>query len=365
MLEKRGNVYHAVVRMQGRRVSRSTRTGDEREARRFEVALKRSLREASETDRRRVLDAVSLRRSASKIEEILSEYARAAALRGLVESTIQANTAALLRVLDASGLGPESSAAELRGAVLTRYAERALAGVGPSDDASRRRSVQSAATKARSIFSRWAIDAYKEAGLELPDLSEFLRRTPCTAPRKRWVYPDAGLVARTVEAGRALADTCPDMYCIFSLAFDVGLRAGEIAGCRRGWIEPVGDRYALRVCTRPEEGFRPKKDSEGTIPVSRTVGAALVRALGDRVFFVVGASKTARYDRVTRDFSAWMRGLGWSGPSTVHELRKLAGAAWFTKYGVAVAQRWLRHRSAAVTCQYYADLAEAPEPLDI
>jgi integrase len=62
-----------------------------------------------------------------------------------------------------------------------------------------------------------------------------------------------------------------------------------------------------------------------------------------------------------------MRGVGWSShkwPKAAHELRKLIGSEWYTRYGVEVAAEWLGHADLKTTRDYYAALMRHPDPID-
>jgi len=62
-----------------------------------------------------------------------------------------------------------------------------------------------------------------------------------------------------------------------------------------------------------------------------------------------------------------MRSVGWTPPDWIkraHELRKLIGSEWYTRYGVEVAAEWLGHADLKTTRDYYAALMRHPDPIE-
>ena len=89
-------------------------------------------------------------------------------------------------------------------------------------------------------------------------------------------------------------------------------------------------------------------------------------AQDDDGFCLPGGNVTNRTNLIKREMAAWMRKLGWSAsayPKAAHELRKLAGARWYTELGAEVAQTWLGDVDIATTCRYYATLTRQPKAL--
>ncbi len=83
----------------------------------------------------------------------------------------------------------------------------------------------------------------------------------------------------------------------------------------------------------------------------------------DDPWILPGGNPTARRNLIERDLAAWIRGLGWDRqrfPKAAHELRKLAGARWYTDYGLQWAAEWLGD-NPDVVFKYYADVARHPQ----
>jgi integrase len=176
--------------------------------------------------------------------------------------------------------------------------------------------------------------------------------------------PSRTLYEPTVTAGRLLEG---NMKLAWIMAYDLGMRAGEITAAKWDWIEKedtkAGPRYWMVVKERPD--FNPKGIS-GKIPLFDGVYEALMAEMTPGSTHILTApNDTARIDIVKRQFAEWMRGLGWTSQKCAHELRKLRGCWWFSRYGMERTYKWLRHASMQTTLDHYADLAIQDEPAAI
>jgi integrase len=352
----RNGIYYLVKQVNGRTVFKSLRTRTKKLA---EQRLKLELGkiQAGQWDQVQAPQA-------STIAEVCKLYtthtARAA--------TARTNISALLKIVQESGAAADQEAAralpldKLSREVLRDYITRASAELGTSEqDLHRARSIFSRIRHAKSVFSRKSLELYTDSGIHIPaSVHTFIAYTPALqAPRIKYRRPPEPLISATVSHFRALWATDPDCAAVFVLAYDLGMRAAEIAAACFDWIEPDGfGGHLMRICTRQD--FRPKRSHERTIPIAPDILAQLqrYRLHTGRARILPGPTARARYSLITRDFSFNMRALGWSRttyPKAAHELRKLAGCRWFTLLGPTQAQKLLGHDSLTTTQDFYAE----------
>ena len=106
---------------------------------------------------------------------------------------------------------------------------------------------------------------YQRAGLAVPDLG-WLRAIPFPMEVRR---PFRLLDRATLDALDAALDahqhTDPNAYIAYHLMRHLALRNSEVAACRAGWAEPLGDRLMLRLTERPDEGFTLKRQENARL----------------------------------------------------------------------------------------------------
>jgi integrase len=368
-LLKRGGVFHVVAMVEGRRRMRSTHTGDESVARKMRKPIidlwrKEAFAEEFGLGKDKVV------RSAATVGDAIDAYRNSAeaAFRASGEprpATATGVVCALVRVLEDAGVAQPRSLllAKLDGHLLAEYAERKLAVA--TDLVRARRTVASTINQARAMFSRWAQDAMRKRGVDVPSsLQEFLRADVVTAEPVKYVFPPLYLVERTEAAGAALGESQPNVWLAYMLALAGGLRAGEIAAARWSWLvrEADGSCY-LRV--RQSAEWKSKTGKDRDVRLHPETWARIGKLRAAREFILEGDTFNARRDVVTRELSKWMRDLGWEKdafPKAAHELRKLAGARWYTAQGLSWAAKWLGDREDT-TYRFYADLDPRSMPL--
>jgi integrase len=320
------------------------------------------------------LQQTKLRQATMTVGEAIEQYQRKAAADYVRNSrprpeTVQNYVSALrlvIRVGDSALRGDEMRLTEVNATLAAFYAAQAIQ--DGSDDKDRaRRTAASTLRNARAVFSGW------KTGIEAVDAAvhEFCTADVVDAPPVKYRYPGADLVEATLTAGKALVETAPELYPAWICCYWLALRAGEAAAARWDWIREVerdGRRAAYLDVIRRPGGWNPK-GGERSVPLAPTVLAALqaTRRTGHE-YLLPGDTPTQRLDLVRRKLAAWMRGVGWARaeyPKCAHELRKLMGAEWYTRYGVEVACKWLGHASIQTTHRYYADLTRHPDPIEM
>jgi integrase len=225
-----------------------------------------------------------------------------------------------------------------------------------------RETAYSAARNAKSLASTWAMEYYRGKKIHVPPewVQDVIGYTPVTKPRRKYRYP-ADLAEKTIAAGSELRTQRADLWPAWVLCYHLGMRAGEAAAARWDWIEEHNGRQYMVI--RVREDWRPKS-RDHQVPI----GAGLWENMqafrrADDPWILPGGNPTARRNLIERDLAAWIRGLGWDRPrfpKAAHELRKLAGARWYTDYGLQWAAEWLGD-NPDVVFKYYADVARHPQ----
>ena len=366
-IEKRGKVYYVRAQVDGFRLYRSTGTGDARLA----AKRARAMIEAARGRRFEALEQTKARKNYAKLGKVFQLYRIAAKKHGIAPRVIR-DYIYMLSYIVRRVHGEDVNVERMPSSILNRdlietYVEDVLESAGESelDQDRARRTIRSTVTQARAIFSKWAMDAYRD--IKLPDLEGFRAAGRVRATPKTYSLPPQPLIDKTVKAGLKLQGKDSGLYRVFLLAYYLGMRPGEIAASEWCWLRDDNTGRFLDIRTR--EGFRPKHGHERSIPLADDVWKALTncRENGDR-HILPGDHATDRSDLVKRTFAAWMRKLGWkrdSYPKAAHELRKLAGSRWYTERGAEAAQTWLGHKSVTTTCNFYATLTRkgGPKPL--
>jgi integrase len=233
-----------------------------------------------------------------------------------------------------------------------------------------RRTACSTLHQARAIFGKDFL-LYLEKRIRIPDtLAAFLRESAHLERKQKYQIPPQDLLDATLKGFDALKATNPGVYAAFLLGYYLGMRAGEMASARVEWISEVQQdgrtRRFMEIRERSlPEPFKPK-GIDHKVPIADEVYAALMQCKAAGPYFLPGTGYTSRHDIVSRDMTTVMRTLGWSHDKYskgAHELRKLAGSLWYTKYGVGTAALWLGHSDIKTTYDYYSDLSVHPEAL--
>lgn len=298
------------------------------------------------------------RKGVATLGELEDAYRTAAQIRGLKHRTIQENVRSLQRLVKGSGAWKTTSSNVLDRKRVKKFVERGVpSGQDPAAVLRWRRSTRTVLRKARSLFAGWALEAYEDEDLLLPDLTSFLKAEGVSAKgtAKRYRRPPDEVVDRTLAAAAQLEKNEPKLFTVFLLVYPMAMRADEAAHARKDWLQCNGGRWEMEIPVNA--AYMPKGARPRAVPCHPKVAAQLQAAAdaagGD--FFLQGESRTARINLVQREFAKWMRKTGWERQKCAHELRALMGCRWFTEQGAEIAQKLLGHASVATTCAFYAE----------
>ena len=371
-LFKRGRVWYVRATVNGKRISQSLQTTQIAEAR----SRAKKIIAAARAEKWDLLNQLQARKivRVPTIREICSAYETLAAARRLKHGsprpdTVTGNVNQLINVVGA--VHGRDCACTLSCSVLTRklldsYAEGFLSLCEPDNLALERGrlTVYSTIQQAKGVLVSWALREYRECGLGLPDLDEFLEYQPVAKPDLKYKFPPVELVEKTQRCGNWLRGTEPELYLAYLLCHDLGLRSGAASAARWDWIQEFEGAYYMHVQTREDWNTKSRNYRVRLAPLTWT---CLQDVRQSEPFILPGDTPAARRNLVERDLAKWMREIGWDRETyskAAHELRKLAGARWYTHHGLEVAAEWLGDNPETVY-KFYADLdpRKPPEPV--
>lgn len=281
--------------------------------------------------------------SVSTLGDVIRLYVERSSTRRLRDRTVRDCVSSLLRVcgVDRSEVD-RVLITRLTGETVTGYVRRYAGGL---------RSAVGDVTSARAVFF----------GLSIPGVEGFLHAPLPVVPSTGWRHPGNGVVESLErEAERLLVDD-PSLWLGWVLGYWVGMRAGEIVASRVSWVIQQGSGWYVDIPPVGPGEWRSKSGRSRLVRVRESVAISLVGGRGGDEYIVPG-SDSQRRRLVYRRLGAWCRGCGVVSSYPVHELRRLAGARWYTDHGAEVSQSWLGHASVDTTCGHYADLTRHPEP---
>jgi integrase len=356
-LTKRGSIWYVVGIVNGKRISVSTGSSDEKVAR---MARERIIKLA-QAEKWLDLEALKKSRPVASLGEVWRAYEVAMVQTGKVRPrTARAYWSSLGKVCASRGTRLE----EIRVSQLTKelvyeYERRTLAGAVNLDRA--KRTAASTHNQACGLFSREAREkAY--GALNLGDLQPFLEAS-IEAPPAEPVLPDAELWAKTMAAAEQWYLDGSSFYAVFVLDYFFGLRGGDAVDARWDWIRDVvsGD-CVVRVIEVPQS----KTETVKRLRVGSELWARMqeFQTYGRGEWILPGNSRTKRDVLAKRQFSQELRRLGYDPArftKTAHTLRKMVGSQVRTLHGLDTAQAYLGHRSRQTTERAYALLLTAPE----
>ncbi len=376
-LIKRGNIWYVAARVNGKRISKSLDTTEQTEALKRAHRLLKALKEGKWE---LLEDLQSKNASCMSVGEFVSKYRELGAERELAtgkmrQVSVDANIYSLYHVIRiVTGIKETEELDKKLLNVLTpdlleKFVAKTVSPGNPMDTERQRRTAYSYVRSVKSMFTQWVTS--KLDG-QLPDLQKFLKCRPVESMRMKYHLPPEELITKTITTAReTLRKDKPDLYAVFLLCYDLGMRAGEAAQAQWSWITEQSREG--KVCRYMDisnrEGFQTKSRRGRMVPISKSVYEHLMELKRpEDIWILPGGAPTPRSYLIKREFAGWMRAIGWdvhTYPKAAHELRKLIGSEWYTRFGVEVACNWLGHKSITTTFDYYADLKRHPDPIEI
>ena len=229
--------------------------------------------------------------------------------------------------------------------VLAEWVEaRVLAGANES-------TICGMARQAKSLFSRWALDAFADEGCKVPNL----RWRVLPTDDYQYELPPQELRERTVAAGKREMLARSELGRTFLLEYFCAMSAADSCRARWDWLGADDAVHYVRAKTG--------KPADPLLPPDV---AALWRELArdSDPFVIPRGTEGERHEFVLKEFSKWIRSLGWTGPKTGHELRKLRCSEWITKYGPMWTQKWSGDTLPVLQKHYARLLPEAAPRMD-
>jgi integrase len=288
----------------------------------------------------------------------------------LAKETKEKNLHALKNFLRKAGLDPTAALPlhQLTGELVYHWKQAILADCrakAPEAATTHCRSANSILIQARSIFSDEARTYLERAAkLKLPASLEKFRKEPGFKQISKTEYhaPTDLVISKTFahlasldparHADHTRLDTRNEFIACW-LALGFGLRASEIAQCRRQDFQEVAGDVAFRP---PWFGKNKKRTPEVLVQLDawQHLGPAVADVPAGA--YLLSGHDTERTSDVFRRISGWMRALGWETTHHIHELRAWAGsyiADHAPGDGIRSAQIFLRHASYATTEKFY------------
>lgn len=194
----------------------------------------------------------------------------------------------------------------------------------------------------RALFSKAAIRYYRQVGLNLPDLSEFMAETGFGAKKYFMILPPE-VIVKVMRASLTLRADNPPAYRAFLLCMHCGLRRGEAIAFRKEWLREE-DRPMLYVYTKGK--FLPKH------------GTGRKVAIEQWVFDVLKSENYEISPEVMDYLNDWAKALipvAHRVSKSTHELRKCWVSFKAKSEGLLAAQQQAGHKDSRTTSQHYAD----------
>jgi hypothetical protein len=216
---------------------------------------------------------------------------------------------------------------------------------------------------ARSMFSAHGMKCYR--GLNLPDLTKFLKTRIVEDPDVRHEGIPDEVMWEIVQAAECLRSECPPLYVAHLLYRHLGMRNDEVENSRVEWIVrrpgevflPDGERREIAgyMSIKRRSYWIPKR-STGDVPISPDVMAIideLSAGKGANDYLIDAPHPTARYDLVYLDHGDFVRPWLEAFPKKSYELRRWAATRVAKRQGEEFAERFLRHKSTTTAGRHY------------
>jgi integrase len=338
---KPGANYYVQFQVAGKAYLFSTKISDN-----VVVAAKRgkAYRDAIVAKAYGLADGMKQGGGAPLIEDLIAAYL---ALPAPPEPTRKANANALLAVLKVSGLNGKDRVARIDRSVIANYQTHCMK--QRPGDMSAVVTTNSICRKARSVFSKRALNYYHGTANQVPDeVARAVFSVPLLRESER--RPDLPTHEADAKAHRELPAN-PMAYRVYLAARYGGLRASEIVAARRDWLD------GTKLYVGGKE-FVAKSRKWRVVELPQQVVDALL--MSEDPVFLVGPNGRQFVRRVMPGI---LQKLGFPADKPLHSLRKLAGSHVYTELGPRQARDFLGHSSQQVTDRHYARSLDAPKAI--
>lgn len=291
---------------------------------------------------------------------IFQRYRAIGSTHGLAVRTIEQNISELKKVVGREKDAKRIMLSELNDKTVRDFFDAELSTVDVRDETKRQkklRSIRSTLRQARSVFKEDWIKRYVDGGMDIPDLTSFLKEKvekPKDSPHQQ---VEDGTLEKIHKAANKIKQTDPVIYIMYLLA-KTTLRRGEIQNARWDWIVHINGQPTFRI----DENQKGKRKTD--IPIDQTIYKELCewrkQQTGDYILPENGW-ESQRCGYHCKSFDVWIRKAGLTTDHTFHEIRAWSLHEIREKYGLEVAQRIGRHTDSHTTEYHYTGEKKLPE----
>jgi hypothetical protein len=227
----------------------------------------------------------------------------------------------------------------------------------------------------RAVFADQPMRWYGQAGLVLPDLTDFrLARAETSARERKFegYTPIAVEVLAKMDAAAEVlrrSSSAEDrrVWAVYALMRACGLRNSETVALRWEWLVRGSKNYLWRFEGRQlEDGsWYAPKGRPGDVPVRRRLLGQLRWALKTRRsgFVIPRANATDAEVLSERAINEFVRPFVPTRTKAAYELRKQFGSEYCRVHGIEPTSRVMRHQDLKTTWKSYIGLLNEPAPL--
>lgn len=240
---------------------------------------------------------------------------------------------------------------------------------------------------AGALFSKHALSAYQEKGLNIenPFEGSIMKgvKLKSYSPLSRKIIDKIweesthlrdGYSQENEEVDATLHSPHPSAYLILLLELGLGLRRNEADKAEWAWLS-LQDNNRAYLEIRATDDFIPKSGESRTIPLQPALYNEIIKHKHDGRFIVPSPARPPnirkpskhktyyhyRCDKEHKILINWLKWLGVDDPKPCHRLRKEFGSNVATSLSLYYAQKYLGHSTPTVTSDYYAALTDLPE----
>ena len=227
----------------------------------------------------------------------------------------------------------------------------------------------------RAVFADQPMRWYRQAGLVLPDLTDFrLARAETSARERKFegYTPIAVEVLAKMDAAaerlrRSSSAEDRRVWAVYALMRACGLRNSETVALRWEWLVRGSKNYLWRFEGRQLEdaSWYAPKGRPGDVPVRRRLLGQLRYALKTRRsgFVIPRANATDAEVLSERAINEFVRPFVPERTKAAYELRKQFGSEYCRVHGIEPTSRVMRHQDLKTTWKSYIGLLNEPAPL--